>query len=339
VTGALGSELSTIVSGTSNEISKVVSLDTLVSSALGHVEPSIGTVTGALGSELSTIVSGTSNEISKVVSLDTLVSSVLDHVEPSIGTVTGALGSEPSTIESGTPIGLPVAGEDTPINLKDVVGFDLRITPGSGAVATEAALAPPGISLSHSIGDVGFVASMPSTDSISALPPGISHEVDDLFAVGQDASDLDNLGNATSPNETGLAKAGTQADLGVEGLPGGLAAATASPAAPVVHTVGEASDVTPGHSLELSTPPSSAGDALFQGTKYTDYHMVLQTGVSAVGNIISEPASVPAIAAPPVEQPSLAHADSSALTQPPEQAAPGHQDLTTPIHSLSVHIH
>ena len=66
---------------------------------------------------------------------------------------------------------------------------------------------------------------------------------------------------------------------------------------------------------------------------------LLQTGVSAVGNTISESASVPAIAAPPVEQPSLAHADSSALTQPPEQAAPEHQDLTTPIHSLSVHIH
>ena len=110
-------------------------------------------------------------------------------------------------------MGLPVAGEDTPINLKDVVGFDLHVTPGSGAVASEAALAPPGISLSHSIGDVGFVASISSADSISALPPGISHEVDDLFAVGQDASDLDNLGNATSPNQT----AGTQADLGLEG--------------------------------------------------------------------------------------------------------------------------
>ena len=172
---------------------------------------------------------------SMVVSLDTLVSSALDHVEPSIGTVTGALGSEPSTIESGTPIGLPVAGEDTPINLKDVLGFDLHVIPGSGAVATEAALAPPGISLSHSIGDVGFVASMPSADSISALPPGISHEVDDLFAVGQDASDLDNLGNATSPNQRGPAKAGTPADLGIEGLPGGLAEGTASPAASCTH--------------------------------------------------------------------------------------------------------
>ena len=125
---------------------------------------------------------------------------------------------------------------------------------------------------------------MPSADSISALPPGISHEVDDLFAVGQGSSDLDNLGNATSPNQMGLAKAGTQADLGAEGIPSDLAAGTASSTAAIVHTVGEATDVTPGHSLEFSTPPSSEGDALFQGTKYTDYHMALQTGVSPVGN-------------------------------------------------------
>ena len=49
-----------------DEISKVVQPDTLVSSALDHIEPSVGTVTGALGSELSTIVSATTNEISKI---------------------------------------------------------------------------------------------------------------------------------------------------------------------------------------------------------------------------------------------------------------------------------
>ena len=131
---------------------------------------------------------------------------------------------------------------------------------------------------------------MPSTDSISALPPGISHEVDDLFAVGQDASDLDNLGNATSPNETGLAKAGTQADLGVEGLPGGLAAATASPAAPVVHTVGEASDVTPGHSLELSTPPSRQAMPFFKAqstpTTIWSYKLAFQPSATSYPNLL-----------------------------------------------------
>jgi phage-related protein len=345
-TAALGSELSTIVSATSDEISNVIQPDTLLSSALDHVEPSIGAATGALGSELSTIVSATSNEISNVIQPNTLASA-LDHVEPSIGAATGALDSEPSTIENGTPFGLPAAGEDTPINLKDVLGFDLHVNLSSGAVATEATLAPPGTSLSHSIGDLGFVTTMPSADSISDQPPGISHEVDDLFATGQSASDLQNLGSATSQNQMGLAKAATPAtDLGIEGTPADLAARTTSPATPVVQTVGEATDVTPGHSLEFSTPSSSAGDALFQGTNYTDYHMALQTGVSPVVGTPSESAigttfettSVPAITAVPVEQPPVTHADSSAVTQPPQQAAAEHQDLT-PIQSLSAHIH
>ena len=85
-----------------------------------------------------------------------------------------------------------VTGEDTPLNLKDVVGFDLHVTPDGGVVATEASLAPPGLRLSHSIGDVGFVASIPSADGIGVQSPGISHEVDDLFAVDQNATDLEN---------------------------------------------------------------------------------------------------------------------------------------------------
>jgi hypothetical protein len=344
-TGELASDLSTIVSATTGEIPKIP-LGTVASSALDHVEPSIGTATGELASDLSTIVSATTDEIPKIP-LGTVASSALDHVQPSIGAATGALASELSTVENGTPFGLPAAGEDTPINLKDVLGFDLHVNPSSGAVATEATLAPPGASLSHSMGDLGFVTNMPSADSISDQPPGISHEVDELFATGQSASDLQNLGNSISQNQMGLAKAVTPAtDLGIQGVPSDLTAGTTSPATPVMQTVGEATDVTPGHSLEFSTPSSSAGDALFQGTNYTDYHVALQTGIStlagappesAIGTT-SESASVPAVTALPVEQPSLTHADSSAVTQPAQPAAPEHQDLT-PIQSLSVHIH
>ena len=132
----------------------------------------------------------------------------------------------------------------------------------------------------------------------------------------------------------------TTVDLGIEGVPRGRAEGTTSDAAPVVNTVGEATDVTPGHSLEFSTPPSSEGDALFQGTKYTDYHMALAEWRFSRRNTISESVSVPDNrSATESSQPSLTHADSSAVTQPPEPAAPEHQDLTTPIHSLSVHIH
>jgi hypothetical protein len=189
------------------------------------------------------------------------------------------------------------------------------------------------------MGDLGFVASTSSVDSSSVVSPGISHEVDDLFAVDQPPPDLHNLGNATSSIQMGLAKAGAPpVDLGTEGVLGGVAEGTTPDAAPVVHTVGEATDVTPGHSLEFSTAPSSAGDALFQGTKYTDYHMALQSAGSLLATT-SESVSAPTITALPSEPTVLTHADSSAVTPPPEQVAPEHQNLTTSIHSLSVLIH
>jgi hypothetical protein len=336
VTGELGSGLSTIASATTEEISKVP-LGTVTSSALDHVEPLIGTVTGELGSGLSTIVSTTTDEISKVP-LGTVTSSALDHVEPLIGAVTGDLGAAPLDIKNGTAISSPDAG-DTPINLKDVIGFDLHVSPSSGDVATEATLAPPGTSLAHSMGDLGFVASASSVDSGSVVSPGISHEVDDLFAVDHNPPDLPNSGNATSSIQMGLAKAGAPpVELGIEGVSGGGAEGTTLDAAPIVHAVGEATDVTPGHSLEFSTSPSSAGDALFQGTKYTDYHMALQNGGLLHGTT-SESVSTPTITTLPSEPTVLTHADSSAVTQPPEQAAPEHQSLTTSVHSLTVHIH
>jgi hypothetical protein len=320
------------------DISKVGQPDTLVSSALDHIEPLVGTVTGELGSGLSTIVSATTDEISKIP-LGTVVLSALDHVAPLIGTVTGELGSEPLGIENGTAIGLRGTGEDTPLNLKAVVGFDLHVMPDGGVVATEASLAPPGATLSHSMGDLGFVASMPSADGIGVQSPGISHEVDDLFAVDQNATGLQNNADMTSSNPTRLGTAGAPpVDLGIEGVSRGGAEGTTPDAAPVVHTVGEATDVTPGHSLEFSTSPSSAGDALFQGTKYTDYHMALQNGGSLLGTT-SESVSAPTITALPSEAIVLTHADSSAVTQPPEPAAPEHQTLTTSTHSLTVHIH
>ena len=189
------------------------------------------------------------------------------------------------------------------------------------------------------MGDLGFVASTSSVDSSSVVSPGISHEVDDLFAVDQNPPDLHDLGNATSSIQIGLANAGTPpVDLGTEGVLGGVAEGTPPDAAPVVHTVGEATDVTPGHSLAFATAPSSAGDALFHGTNYTDYHMALQSGGSLLGTT-SESVSVPTITALPSEPTVLTHADNSAVTPPPEQAAPEHQNLSTSIHSLSVHLH
>src|ERR1700722_12275109 len=320
VTGALVSEASTLISDIPLPLNAV----------LDHIGSSIGAVTGALVSEASTLISD----------IPLPLNAALDHIGPSIGTVSGALVSEASTLISDIPIDVSIAPDDGPINLKDVVGFDLHLLAGSGAVAPEVALAPLGINLSHSIGDFGFVTHIPTVDSVHAVKPGISQEVDGLFATGQGLSDFNHLGYAASPNQFGLPKASDDLGVGgnsalgpldVAGAPGYPPGVTLPTVQNVAAVVGDATDVTPGHSIEFSTPPpSSEGDALFQGNKYTDYHMALQTDASSVGHS----ASAAGILAPPVETPSLAQSDSSTVTQPLQHAIPEHQDVT-PIHSFS----
>ena len=324
VSGALVSEASTLISD----------IPLTLNPALDHIGSSIGAVTGALVSEASTLISD----------IPLPLNAALDHIGPSIGTVSGALVSEASTLISDIPIDVSIAPDDGPINLKDVVGFDLHLLAGSGAVAPEVALAPRGINLSHSIGDFGFVTHIPTVDSVHAVKPGISQEVDGLFATGQGLSDFNHLGYAASPNQFGLPTASDDLGVGgnsalgpldVAGAPGYPPGVTLPTVQNVAAVVGDATDVTPGHSIEFSTPPpSSEGDALFQGNKYTDYHMALQTDASSVGHS----ASAAAILAPPVETPSLAQSDSSTVTQPLQHAIPEHQDVT-PIHSFSVHSH
>jgi hypothetical protein len=192
---------------------------------------------------------------------------------------------------------------------------------GAGGVATSVPQAPQGIILSHSIGDIGFVAHVPAVN-VNAVSPGISQEVDDLFDPGQHSAAGGNSGPGTFDS------------------PESSAHTLVTPNAGVV--VGDPTDVTPGNSIQFSSLlPSSGSDALFQGTKYTDYHMALQTGASSA----SPNLSAPAIMAPAVEPSSpahsdntLAHSDNSTATQPLQLAEAQHQD-PTPIHSLSVHLH
>ena len=102
VTGALSSELSTVVNGTSDEIAKASPLDTVASSALDP-RRAVNWCRDRC-SELRAVYGrkrGPSDENRQGESaFDTVASSGLDHVEPSTGTVTGALESEPSTIEA-----------------------------------------------------------------------------------------------------------------------------------------------------------------------------------------------------------------------------------------------
>ncbi len=96
--------------------------------------------------------------------------------------------------------------------------------------------------------------------------------------------------------------------------------------APHVGIVGEATDLTPGHSVDFPGQPVPEGDALFSGTSYTDYHVALNTGVSssAVNGITATTSTVTnthdAGSVSPVDSPNASHA-----SEPP---APEHHDVS-----------
>jgi hypothetical protein len=96
--------------------------------------------------------------------------------------------------------------------------------------------------------------------------------------------------------------------------------------APHVGIVGEATDLTPGHSVDFPAQPVPEGDALFSGTSYTDYHVALNTGVSsnAVNGISDTTTTVTnshdAASVSPVDSPNGSHA-----SEPP---APEHHEAS-----------
>ena len=113
---------------------------------------------------------------------------------------------------------------------------------------------------------------------------------------------------------------------------------------PHVGIVGEATDLTPGHSVDFPAQPVPEGDALFSGTSYTDYHVALNTSVSsnAVNSISDTTTTVTnthdAASVSPVDSPNASHA-----SEPP---APEHHEasltqVSNAVDELSVrgHIH
>ena len=96
--------------------------------------------------------------------------------------------------------------------------------------------------------------------------------------------------------------------------------------APHVGIVGEATDLTPGHSVDFPAQPAPEGDVLFSGTNYTDYHVALNTGVSssAVNGIAATTTTVThthdAASVSPVDSPNASHAS--------EPSAPEHHDVS-----------
>jgi hypothetical protein len=109
-----------------------------------------------------------------------------------------------------------------------------------------------------------------------------------------------------------------------------------------VSIVGEATAITPGHSIDLSAPALPEGDVLFRGNNYTDYHVALQTaGPSAVSNSI--PATLTSVVGTP-DATSLAHVDNPAVNPAASASTAQHQDtslthLSTTLDDLSLRSH
>jgi hypothetical protein len=272
------------------------------------------------------------------------------------------------------PAGL--GGLSSSLDLKDILGFDLHVNSSGEFIATDLSTALDLHPLSSITSTLSTVANTVSTlaspvaDGLPVLDFATPNVLDHLFggdnhsATGQlgDLSSIIGSGSgslasddATSTLTGSLAGSGTasfdklvdaflapSSDAGLgTALP---VASTTSDAAPV-SIVGEASAVTPGHSIDFPAPVLPEGDVLFRGNSYTDYHVALQTvGPSTVSNSIAT--TLTSVASSP-DAASLAHVDTpvtnSAASSSPAPTAP-HQDtslthIATALDDLSLRGH
>jgi hypothetical protein len=109
-------------------------------------------------------------------------------------------------------------------------------------------------------------------------------------------------------------------------LIGTFLAAIAVPDSTHVGIVGEATDMTPGHSIELTAASVPEADVLFRGNSYTDYHVALQSTGSSVGSGTAPTLS--AGAANISDTGSLAHIDVPTSSPPASAPAASHQDTS-----------
>jgi hypothetical protein len=333
---------------------------------------------------------------SEVISSDTtLVPKILSAPVNLISTVTSAVS------EIISPVGF-----DTPLNLKDVLGFDLHVNGAGEFVANDLSTALD-VNPSQLVADVSTAIGL-ATEDLPQLDFGASKTLDNL--LGNGLLDVGHLSDPISDVSSVFAKTGLGSDLGsdagaalekvsasalsishesgsntnlldlgssndVDGLSGGkglldvghLSEVIPEPSSAVptsglsndlgstagttlekvggpalsisresgantdlstVSIVGEATDLTPGHSVDFPAQPVPEGDVLFSGTNYTDYHVALNTGVSssAVNGITATTTTVThthdAASVSPVDSPNASHA-----SEPP---APEHHDVSLP---------
>ena len=101
---------------------------------------------------------------------------------------------------------------------------------------------------------------------------------------------------------------------------------SAVPDAPHIGIVGEATDLTPGHSVDFPAQPVPEGDALFVGTSYTEYHVALNTGVSS--GPLNGPTAITTTVTSMHDAASLAPINSPNASHASEPPAPEHSDVS-----------
>ena len=297
---------------------------------------------GLLGAgHLSDVISGLSSVVAKTAlgsDLGSDASAALEKISASALSISHESGS-PNNVDSlSDGKGLLDVGHlgdaiTEPSSAIPTSGLSNDLDLGSTASATLEKVSAPALSISHESGS-----------NTNLLDLGSPNNVDSLFD-GKGLLDVGHLGDAITEPSSAIPTSGLSNDLGStasatlekvsapalsisheSGSNTNLSMVNTVSDVPHVGIVGEATDLTPGHSVDFPAQPVPAGDALFSGTSYTDYHVALNTGVSssAVNGIAATTTTMTnthdAALLSPVDSPSASHA-----SEPP---APEHHDVS-----------
>jgi hypothetical protein len=201
--------------------------------------------------------------------------------------------------------------------LEKVSDAALTISAGSAPYASLI-----GSATSMSVQSLGDSTSLLDVGHANNVPPEVSNVLASSsvsYELGNDVSGVletvNNAASATSP-DSGSNTASTVSDV------------------PHVSIVGEATDMTPGHSIDFPAQPTSPTDVLFSGNSYTEYHVTLQSEAPSV--VGSSSIATATSTADTAEAASLSHVDAPAVSHSAAlPTAPEHQDAAlTPSSSI-----
>jgi hypothetical protein len=315
----------------------------------------VHTVTDGLAHTVTGVVSTITNDVSDVLApvglggligtagivqdvAGGLVHTVTDGVAPAVTGVVSTITSEVSDVVA--PVGL--GGLTGTVDLKNLLGFDLHVSPNGEFAATDLGAALDQAPLLPLANTASHVAS-PVLDGLPVLNYGTSNALDGLFgtdghpAAGDALNGLPSiLGNVAGgssdapsplqdapspPLQSVLTASGTAATDKLAGailtpslddstnplLP--LAGGASDPAH--VSIMGAATPITPGHSLDFPAPAPAEANVLFNGNSYTDYHVALQTTGPSVTSSMVDPALTSVTSVTP-DAAALVHVDTPA---------------------------